>query len=236
MAATGHKPSALKSNSTHHFKVCTVCYTEIAGSKAAHSGGTATCITKAKCKDCGVSYGELADPSLAADVWGFIDASGHAHLCLAQDCYHRGEVVPHRSSGAATENSDEVCLDCGYVITLAANHTHTALEIYQYDAQSHWKACGCGEIMDKKDHINSNEDNKCDICGYLLSGDAPGSTEDPGSTDNPGDNTEDVTTPADTDSGSKNKNAYVIWIVLAVSLALGAAAGVVFVILNKKKK
>lgn len=240
--ANGHKPSELKSNSTHHFKVCTVCYTEISGSKAAHSGGTATCMAKAKCKDCGTSYGELAAHKLATDVWGFIDASGHAHLCLTQDCYYRDDVTPHRSSGAATADKDEVCLDCGYVITLAANHTHAALEGYQCDAVNHWKVCGCGEIMDKKDHINSNDDNKCDICGYLLSSDDPGSTEDPGntedpgSTDNPGDDTEDATSPSDTDSGSKNNNSYVIWIVLAVSLTLGAAAGVGFVVWNKKKK
>lgn len=169
-------------------------------------------------------------------MWGFIDASGHAHLCLTQDCYFRDDVVPHRSSGAATEDADEVCLDCGYVITLAANHTHAALEGYQYDAASHWKVCGCGEILEKKDHINSNDDNKCDICGYLLSGDDPGSTENPGSTETPGNNTEDVTTPADTDSGRKNKNSYIIWIVLAVSLAVGASAGAVFVVWNKKKK
>lgn len=187
-------------------------------------------MAKAKCKDCGVSYGMLADHSLATQVWGFIDASGHAHLCLTQDCYYIGEVVPRRSSGAATEDTDEVCLDCGYVITLAANHPHTALEIYQYDAQSHWKVCGCGEIMDRKGHINSNDDNKCDVCGYLLSGDVPGST------DTPDDNTEDATTPTDADGGNKNNNADVIWIVAAVAVALGAAAGVVFVILNKKKR
>ena len=54
-----------------------------------------------------------------------------------------------------------------------------ALDVYQHDAQSHWAVCGCGEIMDKKDHINSNDDNKCDICGYLLSGGEAGGTAEP---------------------------------------------------------
>jgi len=226
VAALGHTPSELRSNSTHHFKVCTRCYAEIKGSKAAHSGGTATCLDKAKCADCGVSYGNLADHNLATEVWGYIDGAGHAHLCLTQDCYHRGELLPHRSSGAATATTDEVCLDCGFVITLAENHAHTALEGYQHDAESHWKICGCGYVMDKKPHADGNSDKKCDICSYELATDIPDNTEKPGI---------DPTTPPQNDGGNNNNGA-ILWITILIALLLGIAAGVIFVIAQKKKR
>ena len=222
----GHVASELKSNSTHHFKVCTRCYQEINGSKAQHSGGVATCRQKARCADCGVSYGTLAGHNLATQVWGFIDGASHAHMCLTEGCYYRGEVIPHRSSGPATADADEVCIDCGYVITLSENHTHTPVGTIQYDSSSHWQVCGCGEILGKKDHIDSDGDNKCDGCGYSLTGGAPGGNEKP----------ENPATPSHTDDGNSNSNSYVIWIVVATGVSLGAAGGVLFVILKKKKK
>ena len=222
----GHVASELKSNSTHHFKICTRCYQEINGSKAQHSGGVATCRQKARCADCGVSYGTLAGHNLATQVWGFIDGAGHAHMCLTEGCYYRGEVIPHRSSGPATADADEVCIDCGYVITLSENHTHTPVGTIQYDSSSHWQVCGCGEILEKKDHIDSDGDNKCDGCGYSLTGGAPGGNEKP----------ENPATPSHTDDGNNNSNSYVIWIVVATGVSLGAAGGVLFVILKKKKK
>ena len=224
ISALGHEASELKANSTHHFKVCTRCYQEIKGSKQQHSGGTATCRQKAKCADCGMSYGNLADHVLATQVWGFIDGEGHAHMCLTEDCYYRGEVIPHRSSGTVTADADEVCLDCGYVITLSENHTHTPLELTQYDKDSHWKVCGCGEILEKENHSDSNGDKKCDVCGSLLSGSPSGGNEQP-----------DRDTTATSDDGS-DSNSAVIWIVVAVSVVLGVAGGILLVLWQKKKK
>jgi len=209
--AKGHKPSELKSNSTHHYKVCTVCYEEIAGSKAAHSGGTASCVDKAKCKDCGVSYGELADHSLATEVWGFFDAVGHAHVCKVQGCGYRSEVIPHRSSGAATDDTDEVCLDCGYVITLAANHTHTPVAGYQYDEEGHWSICGCGEIMEKEEHVDKDKNKECDVCGCIITGELK------------------------SDKGGSGALTVIIIVLVACLMAAGGAAAA-FIILKKKKR
>lgn len=163
------------------------------------------------------------------------------------------------SGGAATEKDDEICLDCGYVIAPATGHIHTPLEGYRNDEDSHWKLCACGEVMEKNFHVNLNTDTKCDLCGYLMSNENPSVPTDPSvptepstptnpstptepsaptepsSSEAPSDNTEDVTTPPPTDEGSKN-TSYVIWIVVAAGVVLGTAGGVVFVILNKKKK
>ncbi len=230
VAALGHVESDLRSNSTHHFKVCTRCYQEIAGSKVEHSGGTATCVQKAKCSICGTFYGNYADHSMATDVWGYIDTKGHAHLCLIEGCYHRGEILSHRSSGPATETEDETCLDCGYVITKAQNHAHKPLPGYQFDDDSHWQVCGCGEILNKQDHVDANEDEKCDICnGKTNSGNTePGTT--PG-TDNPG-----TDNPGQSGGGDENiKNLTWLWILLVILVGAGSGFAIFWFVFKKKE-
>ncbi len=54
--ATGHTPSAAWSyDGAHHWHVCTTCNAVL--DKAAHSGGTATCSSKAVCDVCKAEYG-----------------------------------------------------------------------------------------------------------------------------------------------------------------------------------
>lgn len=263
--ALGHTASELKSNSTHHFKVCTRCYAEIDGTKAAHSGGTATCREKAKCKACGTAYGSYAEHNLATSVWGFIDPTGHAHMCLTENCSYRSETLPHRSGGPATEESDEVCLDCGYVIAVAVKHTHLPLEGYQSDGESHWTVCKCGEILEKLAHADANSDGKCDTCNYGLplppntdeTTSAPPTTDEVTTTAPTTDETTsaptttDETTSADrstseettaapitTDSPSTDNGVKfgVLHIVIIILVILGAGAAVTVILLKKKKE
>ena len=215
--ALGHVESDIRFNSNHHFKVCTRCYQEIKGSKAVHSGGTATCVTKAHCTTCGVEHGTLAAHNLATEVWGFIDASGHAHVCLVEGCYYRGDVIPHKSSGPATEETDEVCLDCGYVITLSKNHVHASLDAYQQDENGHYKICGCGEVLERGAHTDDDLDGKCDVCSITLKQDASGITPTPSKT-------EDV----------KEKKSSLLWLWILIGSFMIAGGVVGFVLIRKK--
>lgn len=213
--ALGHVESELKSNSTHHFKVCTRCYTEISGSKAAHSGGTATCQEKAKCAACQKTYGELGEHDLETEAWRFMDGAGHAHMCRTEGCSFRGEVHPHTSNGANLEQADELCVDCGYVITLSKNHVHKSLNGYLHDAEKHWGVCACGIVMDEGAHVNTDGDNKCDICGRA----------------------ESEMLPSGTDAGNKgDKRSYVVWIILGAVVICGAGAAAAYFFLIKKPK
>ncbi len=45
---------------TSHWHICTDESCEVKNEEGAHSGGTATCTTKAECEDCGVEYGTTA--------------------------------------------------------------------------------------------------------------------------------------------------------------------------------
>ena len=197
----------------------------------------------------------MAEHNLATDVWGFIDPTGHAHLCLTEGCSYREQTTPHRSSGPATEDADEVCLDCGYVITKALNHTHTPLAGYQTDGESHWTVCGCGEILEKLAHADDDGDGKCDVCQKMVAGqpippetDAPpltepstegegegehnqngGSQENEDGKDDPSAPNAPVTDPADGDD-----DGGMLWITVVTLLLLCAGAATV-VFLKKKK-
>lgn len=225
IAATGHKASGLKSNSTHHFKVCTLCYKEIAGSKAEHSGGTATCLEKAKCTDCGTLYGNLAEHNLATDSWVFVTANSHARMCLTENCQHAGDFAPHRSSGPATDEKDEVCIDCGYVITKAKNHVHTPLSGYQTDGDSHWQICGCGEILGKEAHTDTDGDGKCDLCNGQTNPENAGPGTAPG-TDNP---------DRSGDGDENGKNLTWLWILLVVLAGAGGGFAIFWFVFKKKE-
>ncbi len=166
VAALDHVESGLKSNSTHHFKVCTRCHQEIAGTRAEHSGGTATCLNKAKCDVCGATYGKVAEHIFAQDAWGYFDAAGHAHLCTTLECGDRDKVIAHTSSGEATDDIDEFCVDCGYIITMAKNHKHSGIGPYQHDDEAHWQICGCGAECPHEPHVDKNRDGECDACSH----------------------------------------------------------------------
>ena len=92
IAKTAHNPASVwTTDATHHWKVCEVIGCGNLIDKAEHSGGEATCVTKAVCSVCGAQYGEL-------------DPNNHTHI----------EV---RDTKAATEQEkgytgDTWCLDC----------------------------------------------------------------------------------------------------------------------------
>jgi len=247
-----HTESDWLSDGWSHWKECTVCH-EVTQSSGFHTGGVATCQEKAKCRICGALYGEKASHVLDISLWGFIDATGHARMCIFPGCNHCGAVEPHRSSGPATEDTDEYCLDCGYVINKALNHVHAPLDGYRTDADSHWTLCGCGEILEKAAHCDTDGDNVCDVCGYMLPVNYPDdpAPTDPPPTQKPDDDPGDSTNPTDPDdpsaptdekpgsnggsgqSGGEEKDSG-LWLILVAVIVL--AAGAAAVVLWKKKK
>ena len=71
------------------------------------------------------------------------DDTGHWHECSA--CGAKDEVVAHTPGADATEDTPQVCTECGYVITPALRHTHTFEGAWIGDSTGHWQACDCGE-------------------------------------------------------------------------------------------
>ena len=79
-----------------------------------HTGGTATCTSKAICVLCNNPYGELLSHEFDFSKWNKGDSNGHWHKCL--NCDAHDEPIPHTPGPEATEEAPQVCTVCGYVI------------------------------------------------------------------------------------------------------------------------
>ncbi|MBO5068700.1 MAG: hypothetical protein J6C62_09955, partial [Clostridia bacterium] len=83
------------------------------------SGGTATCTEKATCKDCETEYGSKKSHSYTILKQS---VTQHWYECT---CGAYGTKDNHNPGASATENTDQKCTECGYVITHALGHVHT---------------------------------------------------------------------------------------------------------------
>ncbi len=153
-------------------KTCTLC-NATEGTPNGHTGGTATCQAKAVCSSCKKEYGGFGAHSYDQSSWDYKDAEGHAHTCSTAGCNAHDAVVPHISSGAATETDPEICTDCLYVITPATGHVvHTPESEWAYDSDKHWHECtGCeSQEFNPAIHTYDNScDTTCNICPYTRS-------------------------------------------------------------------
>ena len=106
-----------------HYHACTVNGCDHKTDEADCSGGTATCIAKAKCATCEGEYGEKAEHDFDETEWGYRESDGHAHVCETAGCNEKDTVVEHTPDREApTENDDQKCTVCEYVIAPALGH------------------------------------------------------------------------------------------------------------------
>lgn len=121
-----------------------------------HTGGVATCDSKAKCEICGVAYGAL-------------DPSNHTGEMII-----RNYIAPTMSSYGYT--GDKYCKDCNTLISsgqsidkLPADHVHDYSYAFVIDATTHWSQCSCGALDDGESHYGGNatctEKAICEECG-----------------------------------------------------------------------
>ena len=151
--ATGHSPSGWRTNATEHYKVCTVCGDLL--ETALHKGGTATCTQKAKCQVCGYAYGTAEPDHKWSPTYLHQVAQGHAWICA--DCKTTSPLQAHTPGPAATDNTPQVCKDCGYVIEPAKNHTHQLTQVKAVAATctepgnlEYYSCSGCSERFSDK--------------------------------------------------------------------------------------
>lgn len=132
---------------------------------------------------------------------------------------------------------------------LGKDHKHTNSD-WKTDKENHWKVCtdkACGTItVEKEAHKDSNMDNKCDVCKFVLS--AETTSEPTESVQKP---TEEITEPTeestetigaltekeekDNDGQNKKINP-IIWVILGVVvILLGVGAAIVILVVKKKK-
>jgi len=150
-----HIPSGWISDGKSHYKICidASCQQEIPGTRAAHTGGTATCQSKAKCSVCDVLYGTVSD-HVWSDDWSYIGKDGHARTCTVPGCTGRDTVQAHVEGPTGTPDTEVVCAHCGYIIRPAVNHVHSlklipekAPSCIEPGTKAHYACSGCSDLF-----------------------------------------------------------------------------------------
>jgi len=116
----------------------------------------------AACNVCGVTR----EIEHKYQQWRTKGATGHWYACSI--CGDKGSFEKHYPGPAATEEKDQICLTCGYVMTPKKNHQHSYASEWSSNEEGHWYACsGC---EDQKEYTGHEYDGSCDadcnICGY----------------------------------------------------------------------
>ena len=142
--AHDHQSNDWKSNETEHWQVCT-CGAVF--HKAEHSGGTATCTEKAKCKDCGAEYGDVLGHDFTTS-WTHDD---NEHWKQCSRCDIKDDVSPHTwdsgtvtTAPTCTKAGEETysCTKCGATKIEPIPATgHSWKSDWTSDATHHWHEC-----------------------------------------------------------------------------------------------
>lgn len=130
-------------NGTHNkvHKCCNV----VAVENEECSGGTATCQSKATCKDCGALYGDLDMANHGDEAFSFVDNGDGTHSKEYSVCHTKVESEAH-SGGTATCQVKAVCSTCGAEYGDLGAHNYTKVG---KDAESHWKECSVCNTRDE---------------------------------------------------------------------------------------
>lgn len=130
-------------NGTHNkvHKCCNV----VAVENEKCSGGTATCQSKATCKDCGALYGDLDMANHGDEAFSFVDNGDGTHSKEYSVCHTKVESEAH-SGGTATCQVKAVCSICGAEYGDLGAHNYTKVG---KDAESHWKECSVCNTRDE---------------------------------------------------------------------------------------
>lgn len=105
--------------------------------------------------DCNICGFQTATSHTYTGDW-FCDEAGHWDVCTL--CQEKSPVEPHIPGPDATETEAQVCLACSFELapmtaaTVPTEHVHEAEGAWRTDDESHWKACTCGEELEKQPH------------------------------------------------------------------------------------
>ena len=159
--ATGHTPSAAWNyDGTYHWHVCTICSAEL--DKAEHSGGTATCSSKAVCDVCKAEYGTTTAHT-------FI--SKHDDTQHWKECSICGAIDSENPKTNHTFGEWETVTDSTCTATGTKKHTCTGCDYSETG------------VIEKKAHTTEHHDRvdptctttgsieywQCGVCGKMFS-------------------------------------------------------------------
>lgn len=252
-------------DATHHWETCTVC-----GAKQNHAKhntpstySTTSKVHGYKCKDCGAMVNEErhkfdndCDPECSVckytrtithdyDTKWTYDANKHWRAC--KSCGDKLEAVAHKPGPEATETSDQLCTECGYVIAPAQKHEHKMAGDWLNDDIGHWYDCACGERSTPEVHKFGEKQEKdgnyvvvCEGCGYeRVEGVIP--TEPTTDETAPTDETKPVQRPTEPQEKPEKQSWFdrlpwkqiALWTMLVAAISIGLNALLIWIMINR---
>lgn len=136
-----------------------------------HTGGTATCKTRAKCEICKEFYGNLdGDNHEKAAIWVKTELVHRQYYpCCDADIVAQAEHV----GGTATCQEKAVCTVCGTSYGEIDPNHHTMEAVWDNDFDTHWRYYRCchQDIIPKAAHTGGTATCKlparCEVCNNL---------------------------------------------------------------------
>lgn len=143
-------------------KVCSVCSSVLEESIPKLKEHTYDSACDSECNVCGIKRDVLHD---FESVW-VKDSTGHWYSCTK--CDEKVAFSKHNPGPEATEEKEQVCTTCKYVIQPKKKHTHSFEKTWTTDEVGHWHACkSCDTEDGYAAHVYDDVcDIDCNICTY----------------------------------------------------------------------
>ena len=147
---------------------CTVCDTLIRKGQAAHTYGSYTYDDKGHWRECTNADCQVKESKEAHDCIYDKDATGHRKVCK-KCAWTEAAMTSHTPGPVATEDTAQVCTECGYTITPPLGHIHknhltkvsAKPAACEKDGNKEYYQCSCGLMF--ADSTAASEVTQADI-------------------------------------------------------------------------
>ena len=152
-------------NATHHGIACSVC-------KLIPGGETH--VFDSSCDEDCAQCGYVRNVQHVYSERYSYDEKEHWYGCIL--CGEALEKFAHTPGAAATEEKDQLCEDCGFIIEAAGSHIHSMGGDWLTDDNGHWYQCRCLEFTEPEPHTwdegTVDEQQgivtyRCTVCGHF---------------------------------------------------------------------
>ena len=143
-------------------KICSVCDSRLEESIPKLKVHTYDSACDSECNVCGIRRDVEHD---FETVW-VKDSTGHWYACAK--CDEKVAFSKHNPGPEATEETEQLCMTCKYVIKPKVKHTHSFEKKWTTDEAGHWHACkSCNAEDSYAKHVYDDVcDIDCNICDY----------------------------------------------------------------------
>ena len=143
-------------------KICAVCSSVQEESIPKLKTHTYDSACDSECNVCGIKRDVLHE---FETVW-VKDSTGHWYACTK--CDEKVAFSKHNPGPEATEEKEQLCTTCKYVIKPKVKHSHSFEKKWTTDESGHWHACKTCDVEDSyAAHVYDDVcDIDCNICDY----------------------------------------------------------------------